>query len=128
MTFTGNILYDILGYILLVIFGWAGVKLSQYLGTKLSKTQRELVEGFTKQVVLFVQQKYEELDGEEKFDKAYQAISEFLATKKINLSADQIEVMIESALKNAKNEFEGNWSKETSKEIIEFKPTIEDKK
>lgn len=118
MTFTGNIIYDILAYLLLIGLTWASIKLAQFFGVRLTSGQRSLIEGFVKNVVIFVQQKYEELDGEEKFDKAYEAISEWLATKKINLTADEIEIMIESALKKAKDEFADSWSKTKGKDEV----------
>lgn len=118
MTFTGNLVYDILAAVLLIVLSFVGAKLGKYFGSKVDTQQRTLIETIAMQVVVYVQQKYGELNGEAKFDKAYLRVSEELAKLGISLTPDQIEVLIESSLKKAKNDFVDNWSnKESNKEV-----------
>ena len=64
--------------------------------------------------VQFVQQFYEELDGESKYYEASEWLSKQLKGKGLNFESDEIRGLIESSLKMLKMEF-----KETWKEVVE---------
>lgn len=65
------------------------------------KTKKEVV----KTAVMAVQQLYTNLDGEEKLNKALEAISEMLAEKGISISDLEMRMLIEAAVGEFKNAF-----------------------
>lgn len=60
--------------------------------------QNKVIQAIAKNVVLAVEQTYKDLHGEDKLNKALDAFSEMLATKHIKISANEMIVMLESAL------------------------------
>ena len=60
-------------------------------------------------VVLCVQQLYETLEGKEKYDKAFKLASKWLTEKGLEISANEIKVLIESSVKKMKKEFSEGW-------------------
>lgn len=61
--------------------------------------------------IKFIQQAYEDLDGEEKLELAMDWISEEFAKKGMNVSDEEIEGLIESTLKELKLQFKDSWKK-----------------
>lgn len=89
--------------ILLPILATFLTGLFTYLGTKLKaayeqKVQTETAETVIKNVVKFIQQTCKDLDGEAKLKKAISEASTILASKGIELTDTEINMLIESAV------------------------------
>lgn len=89
--------------ILLPILATFLTGLFTYLGTKLKaayeqKVQTETAEAVIKNVVKFIQQTCKDLDGEAKLKKAISEASTILASKGIQLTETEINMLIESAV------------------------------
>lgn len=89
--------------ILLPILATFLTGLFTYLGTKLKaayeqKVQTETAETVIKNVVKFIQQTCKDLDGEAKLKKAISEASTILASKGIELTETEINMLIESAV------------------------------
>lgn len=80
---------------------------------KMKKIQIELEskKNLVSIAVKFIQQAYEDLDGEEKLELAIDWLSEEFAKKGVNVSDEEIEGLIESTLKQLKLEFKDSWKK-----------------
>lgn len=102
-----NNLLEILGTIIVAIASWIGVQIknayTKYVDTK---TKQEIV----KTTVEYVEQICKTLEvkpkAEEKFIKAKEKALEWLATKGIEISDTEIEILIESAVNSLKKEVE----------------------
>lgn len=89
--------------ILLPILATFLTGLFTYLGTKLKaayeqKVKTETAETVVKNVVKFIQQTCKDLDGEAKLQKAISEASTILASKGIELTDTEINMLIESAV------------------------------
>lgn len=89
--------------ILLPILATFLTGLFTYLGAKLKavyeqKVQTETAEAVIKNVVKFIQQTCKDLDGEAKLKKAISEASTILASKGIELTETEINMLIESAV------------------------------
>ena len=78
-----------------------------YIGTGIKKLYQKYIDDKTKEkvaitVVKAVKQLYNDLDGEEKLEKAIEYISEMLSEKGINASELEIRMLIESAVSEIK--------------------------
>lgn len=74
-----------------------------YIGTILKNAYEQKVNTETAKVVVenavrFVEQVYKDLHGKEKLEKAVEQVSQVLASKGINLSEAEINMLIESAV------------------------------
>ena len=74
-----------------------------YIGTRLKNAYEQKVNTETAKVVVenavrFVEQLYKDLHGKEKLEKAVEQVSQILASKGINLSEAEINMLIESAV------------------------------
>lgn len=74
-----------------------------YIGTRLKNAYEQKVNTETAKVVVenavrFVEQVYKDLHGKEKLEKAVEQVSQILASKGINLSQAEINMLIESAV------------------------------
>ena len=74
-----------------------------YIGTRLKSAYEQKVNTETAKVVVenavrFVEQVYKDLHGKEKLEKAVEQVSQILASKGINLSEAEINMLIESAV------------------------------
>ena len=74
-----------------------------YIGTRLKNAYEQKVNTETAKVVVenavrFVEQVYKDLHGKEKLEKAVEQVSQILASKGINLSEAEINMLIESAV------------------------------
>ena len=108
-----NLAYDILSILLPVLAVMLAEWLRRKIGVeRLARIQQELE---TKQelsvlAVQFVEQAYRDLKGEEK----YQAAARWLATQAIdrgiNITADEIQGLIEAALRAFKDQFGEEWA------------------
>ena len=106
---TGNVLYDILLGLSVLLAGYVGRYVALFIKTKLTKDQQELLSKLGYDAVLYVQQKFGNYDNKYKLTKASEYISEELKKYKINLTPKQIEVLIESSLIVAKDQFKDTW-------------------
>ena len=69
--------------------------------------RNKVVEVLAKNAVLFVEQTYKDLHGEEKLNMALEALSELLAKYKLKVTAAEMKLMIEAAVAKFNNVFAG---------------------
>lgn len=84
------------------------------IGTqKLTKIKAELdaKSGFAYSVVLFVQQTAKELDAAGKFGMAEKYLVQSLQNAGLKVNINEVDILIESVLKTAKNSFGEEWNK-----------------
>ena len=89
--------------ILLPILATFLTGLFTYIGARLKSAYEQKVNTETAKVVVenavrFVEQVYKDLHGKEKLEKAVEQVSQILASKGINLSEAEINMLIESAV------------------------------
>ena len=94
--------------ILLPILATFLTGLFTYIGTRLKSAYEQKVNTETAKVVVenavrFVEQVYKDLHGKEKLEKAVEQVSQILASKGINLSEAEINMLIESAVYSLKS-------------------------
>ena len=75
--------------------------------------RNKVVEVLAKNAVLFVEQTYKDLHGEQKLNMALEALSEALAKYKVKISASEMKLMIEAAVAKFNNVFSGTANKLT---------------
>ena len=92
----------ILGTILTAIAGYIGIVLKNAFTKYINDSTKKSV---VKTVIQAVEQIYTDLHGEEKYNKAVEAISEMLAEKSISVTEFEIKMLIESTV----NEFNNNF-------------------
>lgn len=90
---------QIVGMIIVAIFGVMGLYAKKFLNDKTKLL-------IAKSVVLFVEQVYKNLHGEEKLQKALERASKLLAEKGIKFSANEMETLIEAAVAEFNKAFE----------------------
>lgn len=90
--------------ILYVIVGILTLAASKYIKPLL---QNKVIMVLAKNAVKFVEQSFKELHGEDKLNKALEALSLQLAKWKIKISADEMKVMLEAALADLNGVFTG---------------------
>lgn len=96
-----NYLFEILATIITAIASFIGLTIknayTKYINTK---TKKEIV----KDTVNYVEQVYKDIHGEEKLNKAKEKALEWLKQKGIKISETELEILIESAVKELKGE------------------------
>lgn len=108
------ILLDLVVVLVGVVATFLAAWLKEKLGTdKVRKIneQLKLKSELAKTAVLFVQQAYEQYNGDRKLKEATKFLSNRLVEHGIILSPDEIHGLIESALKEAKRQFAEEWKK-----------------
>ncbi|OQX78905.1 MAG: phage holin [Candidatus Omnitrophica bacterium 4484_70.1] len=100
-----DILNQCLGSILLAVLvpvaTTIGVLLGRLIKRAISHIDNKILQDLAWQAVLFVEQKFTELHGKDKFDKAY----EYIAKKLPGVDKEDIEKAIEAAVKAMNEEF-----------------------
>lgn len=71
----------------------------------------ELKQQYVDSAVKYVQQKYPDITGEEKFRQAYCIVIQNLENIGINITEEQLEELIESAVRGFKDSFGSQWTK-----------------
>lgn len=98
--------------LLTAVAAWIGNVISKYYRKWVNTREKKEL---AKTVVTAVEQIYKTLHGEEKFAKAYEALSEMLADHGIHITDLEIKMLIEAAVGEANNAFQrGN---ETAAEV-----------
>ena len=96
-----NYLFEILATIITAIASFIGLTIknayTKYINTK---TKKEIV----KDTVNYVEQVFKNIHGEEKLNKAKEKALEWLKQKGIKISETELEILIESAVKELKGE------------------------
>ena len=95
-----------------VVLAWVGKRINEYFKDK----QKEHV---VQKVVEYVEQTSKGIISEEKFDEAYKKATEWLAEKGIEISATELEILIESSVRALTNGIKGKGEKQDDKEILE---------
>ncbi|MGB4018179.1 MAG: phage holin [Syntrophomonadaceae bacterium] len=108
-----NMAYDILSILLPVLAVMLAEWLRRKIGVeRLARIQRELE---TKQelsvlAVQFVEQAYRDLKGEEKYQEAARWLATQAIDRGINITSDEIQGLIEAALRAFKDQFGEEWA------------------
>ena len=89
---------EILGVILVALFGWVATAAKKWLNDK-------QLTHIAKTAVSAVEQVYKDVHGEEKLNKALEMFSTLLKKKGIKVNADQMLILIESAVGEFNNVF-----------------------
>ena len=90
--------------ILTAIFGFLGVKIKKYLD---EKENARIVQHIVKTTVLAVEQMYQDLKGEQKFQIAMENITEILNQKGIAVTELELQMLIERCI----SEFNEPWKR-----------------
>ena len=90
--------------ILYFIFGILAVLAAKYVKPLL---QNKVVEILARNAVMFVEQTYKDLHGDDKLNEALKALSLMLARWKIKISAEEMKVMLEAAVGKFNQVFNG---------------------
>ena len=88
---------------------WLGTRIKQKYDENI---KNEEVRKIVKQVVQYVEQKYETLKGEEKYKIAFENASSWLAQKGIEISVVELDTLIESSVYELTGSLKGNEPKE----------------
>ncbi len=102
--FLNNYAASILGTILTAVFGFLGVKIKKYLD---EKENSRIVQHIVKTTVLAVEQMYQDLKGEQKFQIAMENITEILNQKGIAVTELELQMLIERCI----SEFNEPWKR-----------------
>lgn len=101
MEFFQNYIFEILATIITALASFIGVSIknayTKYINTK---TKKEVV----KDTVNYVEQVFKDIHGLEKLNKAKEKALEWLNEKGIKISETELEILIESAVKELKGE------------------------
>jgi len=95
--------------------GFAVVYIRKRLGVEgMQKIEKELAakRELAYLAVLFVEQAYRDLGGEQKYNEAARWLSGRLKEKGLNIDYEEIKGLIEATLRTFKDEFGENWAKE----------------
>lgn len=93
-----QVLFSALASILAILASFAINALKKWLLANTSKKDQEYLKMASELAVKYVEQKGYLEDGETKFDMALDSVSEFLETKGINFTTEEMKVAIESAV------------------------------
>lgn len=93
----------ILYTILTALFGYFGLVAKKYFDKWFATKEKKEI---AKEVVQFVEQVHKTLNGEEKFMKAMEAMSQMLAEKGIFITELEMKVLIEAAVAEFNKAFE----------------------
>lgn len=107
--------YNILAILIPALAVLAVEYLRRRLGTERAKRiQEELAakQELATLAVRFVEQVYRDLHGEEKYQKAAEWLAARAQEHGIKLTADEIKGLIEAALRQLKDTFENEWTKQ----------------
>ena len=96
-----QVLSSLLVAVLIPIATAIGVLLGKLIKRAISKIDNAILQDLAWQAVLFVEQKFKELHGQDKFNKAY----EYVARKLPGVDAEDIERAIEAAVKAMNEQF-----------------------
>jgi len=101
----GEILQTLFGNILMAVLipvaAAVGLLLATLIKKAISKIDSEAIQAVAWQAVLFAEQKFKDMHGKDKFDKAY----EYVAGKLPGVSKEDIEKAVEAAVGAMNKEF-----------------------
>jgi hypothetical protein len=107
-----NLLVELITLLATILAGLAVQYLRKKIGVeKLNAIEAELAakQEIVDTVVLFVQQVYEEYDGETKYARALSVASEWLTEKGFTVTNAELQSLIEASVKALKKEFAEQW-------------------
>ena len=91
--------FELLAYIITICIGVVTSYITRYLKEKGVVAQLEAKKEYVNIVVNAIEQTYKTANGKEKFNAAKNKIIEVLNDKKINITEDELEVLIEAVVK-----------------------------
>jgi hypothetical protein len=80
-----------------------------YVKKRTTSEQRRIIEIIVTEGVLFAQQMYGHLQGQERYNKAIEMITLVLREKGLKTTEQELKLMIEATLKRLKAEFGAQW-------------------
>ena len=102
----------ILYTVLTALFGYFGIVAKKYFDKWFNTKEKKDI---AKEVVKFTEQVYKTLHGQEKLEKAMEAMSQMLAEKGITITELEMQVLLESAVAEFNKAFEKT---ETDLEVV----------
>ena len=102
--------------ILKVIIGVGVIYLIRFLGRRFNEDEMALIKSITLDGVIFAQQVWGHVGGDQRYLKAIEKITDELNKRGINVSDERLEMFIESAVKQLKAEFGEHWPSHDEKE------------
>ena len=100
---------EAIGYAIYLLLSFILYHVVKYLRKKIDEQHEEVLRIIIEDGILFAQQVFGHLQGEERYEEALEYISEKLKEKNIKISSKDLKVMIESVLKQLKKEFGDSW-------------------
>jgi LL-H family phage holin len=107
-----KIISDIVYVLALVFISYGIALIKKKIGTeKITKIEQELrlKQGLAYDAVKFVEQAYVDLHGKDKLEQAVNWVCDRLHEKGIEINEDEIEGLVESALRGIKDAYGENW-------------------
>lgn len=89
---------QILYVIITAIFGYLGIVTKRLYKKNIEESDDNVKQNIVKTCVEAVEQMYKDLHGDEKLQKALEAISEILASKNITITDTELRMLIEAAV------------------------------
>lgn len=108
-----EILYKCILIVLTAVFSMIGTYVSNYLK---KITENEIIDRVVDDTVLYVEQVFTDVKGQEKLNAAIQKASKLLNEKGINITGEELEVLIESSVNSFKEQFENDKKLKLNKE------------
>lgn len=105
--------------------GWVAAKVKTAYE---EKVQNEMVNKLVEDTVKYVQQVYSDLDGPAKLEKAVEQLSVILASKNINITKEELRMLIESSVYTVKKTFENTENVEVVEEKTNNKKKLTENK
>lgn len=98
-----NALFQAASLIIVAIIGYVANRITAYFKKEGVLTELENKRAYAEIAVAAAQQMFKEADGPEKFNRAKSQLVDFLNKNKINFTEDELNVLIESAVKSMKD-------------------------
>lgn len=114
-----DIIFEILKLVVMVSVLVVTRYLVPWIKQKIGAEKLAEIETWAKQTVLMVQQVYKEWDGEDKKAYVTRFLKELLISKNISISDEQLDILIEAAVKQMKIEENAGIVIEATDEISE---------
>lgn len=96
--------------LIIVVLALAGLGIKLYRNWMIETWVKELIVD----AVMFVQEKYWQLDGEERFEKAKEWLLVELKKRKIDVSKEWLDALIDRMVKELRAEFGEGWYRDDS--------------
>lgn len=96
--------------IFLLVATLAAGAIFAWVRKRTSSEQQSLIEKVVREGILYAQETYGDLTGQERFQKALEAITASMNERGMKVTEEQLLILIQSILKELKKEFGDAWS------------------